>query len=57
MFGMGVEPDKVLNNLLADIARRILTEINSRIQFLLDVGLGYLDVGLMKRRRAGSEVF
>lgn len=24
------------------VARRILTEINSRIRFLIDVGLGYL---------------
>ena len=39
----------------ADIARRILTEINSRIQFLLDVGLGYLTLNRLSNSLSGGE--
>lgn len=39
----------------ADIARRILTEINSRLQFLLDVGLGYLTLNRLSNSLSGGE--
>ena len=38
-----------------DVARRILTEINSRIQFLLDVGLGYLTLNRLSNSLSGGE--
>lgn len=38
-----------------DIARRILTEINSRIRFLLDVGLGYLTMNRLSNSLSGGE--
>ncbi|WP_297328865.1 excinuclease ABC subunit UvrA [uncultured Bacteroides sp.] len=39
----------------ANIARRILTELNSRIQFLLDVGLGYLTLNRLSNSLSGGE--
>jgi excinuclease ABC subunit A len=39
----------------ADIARRILTEINNRLQFLLDVGLGYLALDRLSASLSGGE--
>ncbi len=44
-----------LNEHDARIARRILTEINSRIQFLLDVGLGYLTLNRLSNSLSGGE--
>lgn len=37
------------------VAGRILTEINSRIHFLLDVGLGYLTLNRMSNSLSGGE--
>ncbi len=37
------------------IARRILTEIKSRLQFLLDVGLGYLTLNRLSNSLSGGE--
>lgn len=39
----------------ADVARRILTEINSRLQFLLNVGLGYLTLNRLSNSLSGGE--
>ena len=38
-----------------EIGRRLLTEINSRLQFLLDVGLGYLTLNRMSNSLSGGE--
>ena len=37
------------------VTRRILTEINSRIQFLCDVGLGYLTLNRLSNSLSGGE--
>ena len=37
------------------IGRRLFTEINSRLQFLLDVGLGYLTLNRMSNSLSGGE--
>ena len=37
------------------IGKRMLTEINSRLQFLLDVGLGYLTLNRMSNSLSGGE--
>ena len=39
----------------AAIAKRILTEINSRIQFLIDVGLSYLTLNRLSNSLSGGE--
>ena len=38
-----------------EIGKRLLTEINSRLQFLLDVGLGYLTLNRMSNSLSGGE--
>ena len=39
----------------AAVARRLLTEINSRLSFLLDVGLGYLTLDRLSSSLSGGE--
>lgn len=39
----------------AAVAKRLLTEINSRLQFLLDVGLGYLTLDRLSASLSGGE--
>ena len=39
----------------AQIGKRLLTEINSRLQFMLDVGLGYLTLNRMSNTLSGGE--
>ncbi|MDD3079869.1 MAG: excinuclease ABC subunit UvrA [Paludibacter sp.] len=39
----------------AAVAKRLLTEINNRIQFLLDVGLGYLTLNRLSNSLSGGE--
>ena len=44
-----------LNETDAAIAKRLLTEINSRLQFLIDVGLGYLALDRLSSSLSGGE--
>lgn len=39
----------------AEIAKRLLVEINNRISFLLDVGLGYLTINRLSNTLSGGE--
>ena len=39
----------------ASVGKRLLTEINSRMQFLLDVGLGYLTLNRLSNSLSGGE--
>jgi len=39
----------------AEIGKRLLTEINSRLQFLLNVGLGYLTLNRLSNTLSGGE--
>lgn len=39
----------------AEVARRLLTEITSRLQFMLDVGLGYLTLNRLSNTLSGGE--
>lgn len=54
------ELKEFFNNLVLDeteqkIAERLLTEINNRLQFLLDVGLGYLILNRLSNTLSGGE--
>lgn len=45
----------VLNDHDTNVAKRLLTEINSRLEFLLDVGLGYLTLNRSSNSLSGGE--
>ena len=45
----------ILNETDAMVGKRLLTEINSRLQFLLDVGLGYLTLDRLSSSLSGGE--
>lgn len=47
--------DLRLNEHDADISKRLLTELNNRLQFLVDVGLGYLTLNRPSNSLSGGE--
>lgn len=47
--------DLILDETDAAVGKRLLTEINSRLQFLLDVGLGYLTLDRLSASLSGGE--
>lgn len=50
-----VEIEQILNPREIEIASEILREINTKINFLLDVGLGYLNLNRSTRTLSGGE--
>ncbi|MBU8893756.1 MAG: excinuclease ABC subunit UvrA [Bacteroidales bacterium] len=47
--------DLKLTNYEKDVSKRILTEINSRLDFLMNVGLGYLTLNRLSSTLSGGE--
>ena len=45
----------ILNKTDAAVAERLLTEINNRLQFLINVGLGYLTLNRLSNTLSGGE--
>ncbi|HVX51802.1 MAG TPA: excinuclease ABC subunit UvrA [Chitinophagaceae bacterium] len=53
--GKGLEAPPVLSETGKQIAKRILIEINQRLQTLIDVGLGYLTLNRLANTLSGGE--